>query len=202
MQKLHPTHYDVLDYIRQRWSPRAFSDKPVDHAQLRSLLEAARWAPSSFNGQPWKFLVATRDQPELYAKMLGCLVEQNQGWAKSAPVLMISLASTVFEKNNKPNRHALHDTGAAAAQLTLQARAFDLYVHQMAGIDAGKIRVEYELPDTIEPVSGIAIGHLGDPETLPPELKEKELAPGTRNPLGAFVFGETYGTRADLVDMK
>ena len=127
----HPIHH----LIRDRWSPRAFLDKAVEPERLLSLLEAARWAPSSYNEQPWIFLVATKEQPEEFEKMLGCLVEGNQGWAKAAPVLMISVAKLSFTKNNKENRCALHDVGLASAMLTLQAVELGLVTHGMAGIE-------------------------------------------------------------------
>src|SRR5829696_1208912 len=133
MTKLHDTAHPVHDLVRRRWSPRAFSSRAVERETLLSVLEAARWAPSSFNAQPWSFLVATQEDPAGFERMLNCLVPQNQAWAKAAPVLMIAVAKTHFEHNGKPNRHALYDTGQAVAFLTLQATALDLYVHQMAG---------------------------------------------------------------------
>src|SRR5918992_2742873 len=107
MTKLHDVAHPVHDLIRRRWSPRAFSDRPVEREKLLSVLEAARWAPSSFNAQPWSFLVATKEDPAEFERMLSCLVPGNQSWAKAGPVLMISVANTHFEHNGKPNRHAL-----------------------------------------------------------------------------------------------
>lgn len=189
----HPIH----DLLSKRWSPRAFADRPVERDKLLRLLEAARWAPSSNNEQPWHFIVATREEPDDFAKLLACLVEKNQLWAKAAPVLMLSLASTVFARNGKPNRHALHDTGMAVADLTLQASAMDLYVHQMAGFSVDAARQAYAIPDTVQPVAAIAIGYLGDANTLPDDLRQRELVRSSRKPIGEFVFRGAWGSRVD-----
>jgi len=184
----HPVH----ELIRRRWSPRAFASRPVDAQTLGSLLEAARWAPSAMNEQPWTFIVATKEQPDEYARLLDCLVPGNQVWARQAPVLMIAVAKLRFDRNDKPNRHAFHDVGLAAAQLTLQATALGLGVHQMGGIDVGKIRETYAIPESHEPVTGIAIGYPGDPDTLPEKLRESELAPRQRKSLDEIVFSGTW----------
>lgn len=185
--------------IRERWSPRAFLDKPVEPAKLLSLLEAARWAPSSFNDQPWYFLVARKTEPEEFAKLLECLVEGNQAWAKAAPVLIISVARRTFEQNGKPNRCAVHDVGLASENLTLEAVAQGLVTHGMAGIKPERIREVYGLPENCEPVAGWAIGYAGEPDTLEGALRERELAPRTRKELGEFVFGGKWGTPAKIV---
>lgn len=193
----HPVH----DLIRRRWSPRAFNpNRRVEREKLLSILEAARWAPSSFNGQPWNFLVATKDDPADYERMLGCLVEFNQNWAKSAPVLMIAVATKAFTHNNKPNAHALYDTGAAVAWMTVEAAARGLHVHQMAGFEATKVREAYGVPDSSEPVAAVAIGYVGDSSSLPDDLRKKEDAPGQRKPLAEFVFSKAWGKTSDLID--
>jgi nitroreductase len=191
----HPIH----DLLARRWSPRAFADRPVERDKLLSLLEAARWAPSSNNEQPWHFIVATKDQPEEFDRLLGCLVEKNQSWAKAAPVLMMSVASTVFSRNGKPNRHALHDVGQAVADMTVQATALGLYVHQMAGFSVDKAREVYFIPDTFEPVAAIALGYLGDPSTLAEDLRQRELALSSRKLIGELVFMGAWGRRAEWV---
>ena len=145
----HPIH----DLLKHRWSPRAFADRAVEPDNLRSLLEAARWSPSSYNEQPWAFVVATRDRPEEFARVLGCLVEFNQTWAKSAPVLMLTFAHLSFDRNGQPNRHAYHDVGLAVANLTLQATAERLAVHQMAGIVPDKVRATFGVPEGWDPVA-------------------------------------------------
>ena len=180
--------YTLHDLIRGRWSPRAFSNRTVEHDKLLTMLEATRWAASSFNEQPWSFIVATQDKPAEYDRLLSCLAEANQIWAKTAPVLMLSVAKMHFEHNSKANLHAFHDVGAAVCNLTTQAIALDLFVHQMAGFDSNKARSIFEIPSGWEPVAAIAIGYLGDPQTLPESLREKELAPNTRKPLKEIIF--------------
>lgn len=199
MTKVARNDYPIHDLLRHRWSPRAFADRPVEPAKLKSLLEAARWAPSSYNEQPWAFLLATRDQPREYERLLGCLVEFNQSWARNAPVLMAAVAHKVFDRNQKDNRHAFHDVGLAMGNLTVQATAEGLAVHQMAGINVDKVRQEYAIAPDWEPVSGIAIGYPGNPDHLSEELRQKELAPSLRKPLSSFVFTGHWGTPSDLV---
>src|SRR5580700_5239075 len=150
MQKPASTNFPVHDIIRDRWSPRAFASKPVEPAVLASLFEAARWAPSSNNEQPWAYLVATKDNPEDFAKMLSVLVDFNAGWAKSAPVLVLAVARLNFPNGN-PNRNAFYDTGAATALLSVEATARGLGVHQMAGFDHAKAKQVFEIPADCEP---------------------------------------------------
>lgn len=164
----------------ERWSPRAFDPSPIDEATLNTLFEAARWAPSCFNEQPWLFLYAATEAER--DRFCGLLAEANQVWAKRAPVLAFALARKHFTRNGKPNRHAMFDTGAAWMSLTLQARMLGLYTHGMAGIDVDAIRAELGVPDDYEVVCGIAIGRIGDPATLPEEKREMEQ-PNSRKPL-------------------
>lgn len=189
-------HYPIQEHIAKRWSPRAFSDQPVSQDALHSLLEAARWAPSCFNEQPWGFLVATKDEPEAFKKMLDCLMEGNQVWAGSAPVLMLTVARCHFSRNDKPNRHAGHDLGLAVGQMGIQAQSMGLYMHQMGGIFFDKIREVYNIPDSCEPLTGIAIGYLGDSQALPEHLAEREAAPRTRHAQDQFVFRGSWGNQA------
>lgn len=182
------TRYPLDPLIRDRWSPRAFADRPVDRETIGSLLEAARWAASCSNEQPWMYIVAPREDAAAFQRALSCLVPFNQGWAKDAPLLMISLARTAFAGNGQPNRHAFHDVGAASAQLTAQATSLGLVVHQMGGIDVDRIRTEYALPAGVDPVAGIAIGWPGDPETLSDTLKEREKAPRERKSFDEMVL--------------
>jgi nitroreductase len=198
---LKPAATDVTlhELIRNRWSPRAFAEKLVPPEVLRSLFEAARWAPSSNNEQPWAYLVATKDNPENFAKMLGVLVEFNANWAKHAPVLALSVAHLKTQRDGKPNRVALHDVGSASAQLTFEANARGLQVHQMAGFDAEKARETFAIPPDWEPVAALAIGYPGDPESLPEKLRDRELAPRTRKPAGEFVMSGSWGHTAPFV---
>jgi len=198
MEKPAETQFPVHELIRRRWSPRAFTDQPVSAADLRSLLEAARWSPSSNNEQPWFYLLAARDNREEFERMLSCLVESNQRWTKSAPLLMLSVARLDFEKNGKPNRHAFHDVGQAAAQLTLEAISRDLFVHQMAGILADKAHEIYGIPEGFEAVAGFAIGYTGDPHTLPEDLEKREVAPRRRKSIESFAFSGKWGDAAPV----
>ncbi len=193
IEKPAENQYPIHELIRERWSPRAFAPKMVEPEKLHSLFEAARWAASCFNEQPWNFIVATKENEEEFARVLGCLVEGNVLWAQHAPVLMLSVASLNFARNGKPNRHAFHDVGLAAATLTLQATALGLVVHQMAGFSTAKAREEFAIPDGYEAVAAIALGYQGDPESLPDDLRQKELAPRTRRAADSFVFTGKWG---------
>jgi nitroreductase len=198
MQKVAQSDHPVHELILKRWSPRAFSEQAVPRGVLQSLFEAARWSPSSNNEQPWAFLVATKDDPETYAKELSTLVEFNQAWAKSAPVLVIAVSRMAFAKNGTPNRNAFYDTGAAVAHLTSEATARGLYVHQMAGFDPIKTKEIFGIPEGWDPISAFTIGYLGDPETLSDKLRERELAPSTRKPLTEFVMSGKWGQVAQF----
>jgi nitroreductase len=186
----------VHELIAQRWSPRAFADRSVSPELLRRLFEAARWAASSYNEQPWRWLVATREDKEGFARLHSTLIPFNQGWVAKAPVLAISVAHTSFERNGKPNRHAAHDVGQAAAQMALEAVANGLFIHQMAGFDSERVREVCAVPADHEPVAAIAIGYPGDPETLDAPLRERELATRERRGLDLVVFGTTFGQTA------
>ncbi len=193
MQKPAETQFPIHPLLQNRWSPRAFSEKTLSDDTLRLLLEAARWAASCFNEQPWSFLVATKQEEADHQTMLSCLAETNQVWAKQAPVLMISVAKMRFDHNGQPNRHAYHDVGLAVANLVIQATALDLGVHQMAGIVPERIQSEYQIPEHYEAVTALAIGYFGDPNTLPDNLAEREQANRTRNPFTDFVFTNQWG---------
>jgi nitroreductase len=199
MQKAALSDFPVHPLIRERWSPRAFADKPVPPEVLRSLFEAARWAPSSNNEQPWAYLVGAKDDAANFSKVFGTLVEFNAGWAKKAPVLAIAVAKLTFSKNNAPNRVAFYDTGAASALLSVQATAEGLVVHQMAGFDPEKARQAFAIPSNWEAVAALAIGYPGDPESLPHSLRDRELAPRTRKPISDFVMAGSWGHTAPFV---
>ena len=164
-----------------RWSPRAFSSEPIAAETLRVLFEAARWAPSCFNEQPWLFLYATSEEDR--ALFLSCLVEFNRKWAGHAPVLAFVLAKKRFAKTGEPNRWAPFDAGAAWVSLALQARKLGLYTHAMAGFDEDLAHGVLKVPrDEYDIMAAIAIGRHGDPEQLPPEMRKSE-APNGRKPL-------------------
>jgi nitroreductase len=198
VEKPAETRYPINEIIRRRWSPRAFSDRPVEPEIFGSLFEAAHWAPSCNNRQPWHYLVARKEEPAEFDRMLQCLVPGNAAWCKDAPALMISVANTRWD-NGEPNRHAWHDVGLASSQLTIEAVSRGLFVHQMAGILPDKIRETYAIPDGFDPVAGFALGYPGDPNKLPDKLRERELAPRTRKPLESFVFSGRWGEASPLL---
>lgn len=199
MEKPADVQFHIQDLLRRRWSPRAFADQPVEREKIQSLLEAARWAPSCFNEQPWVFILATIQDPESHQKVLSCLVEGNQIWAKRAPLLLLTVAKIHFDHNGQVNRHAYHDVGLAVGNLVMQATAMELSVHQMAGILPHTIGERYALPEGYEAVTGIAIGYQGDVSTLPEALRDRELAPRSRKPLREFVFSETWGRNPECL---
>jgi nitroreductase len=161
-------------------------------------LEAARWAPSSFNEQPWSFLVARKEEPEEFARMLSCLVPGNVTWAQHVPVLLISVAKLQFEHNHETNRHAVHDTGIATGFLMLQAAALGLAAHGMAGFDARKARQLYEIPETHEAVAAIGLGYPGDDPEAPEALRKRNVRKSRRT-LDQFVFEGRWGQTSPLV---
>jgi nitroreductase len=189
--------YPIHEHIGRRWSPRAFTEERLERYQLAQLFEAARWAPSSSNEQPWTFLIAERGTAG-WQKMFETLVPFNQAWAKAAPVLVLGLARKTFAANNTPNKFALYDLGQAVGGLLAQATALGLSVHQMAGFDAEKARTALGIPESYEIGSLMAIGHADDPAMLSEQLRERELAPRTRNPIDSFVFEEELGRRAEF----
>ena len=199
MKKPAPAEYPIHELIRDRWSPRAFQARPVELGKLLSILEAARWAPSSSNEQPWSFLVARAEEKEEFEKMLGCLVEGNRVWAKGAPVLIITVAKRSFSNNGKPNRGAVHDVGLASESLTLQAVALGLATHGMAGIEREKIHDVYGLPEDCEAVAAWAVGYPGEPSMLEGALREREEAPRERKELKEFVFTGRFGKPATVL---
>jgi nitroreductase len=197
-KKAKPDH-PIQDVLAARWSPYAFSDRPVSEVDLRSLFEAASWAPSSYNEQPWSYIVATKEMPPQFDKVLSCLVEGNQVWAKDAPVLALGVVSLRFKLNGKENKAAVHDLGLAAGNLCVEATARGLHVHQMIGILPDKAREIFAIPDGHEAWTGLAIGYLGDSKALPDQLKARDLAERTRKPLREFVFTGQWGAPAPLV---
>jgi nitroreductase len=196
----HPKHakpdYPINELIASRWSPYVFDDRPISEAQLRSLFEAARWAASSYNEQPWQFIVATKNNLESFDRLLTCLVEPNQGWAKQAPVLALGVVCTEFRRNSKPNPVAIHDLGLAAATLTLEATARGISVHQMSGILPDTAKKTYDIPDGYTAVTALAIGYSGDADKAPEQLGDFDRNPRTRRPQDEFVFGANWGKPA------
>jgi len=190
--------YPINELIARRWSPYAFADRPVSADDLRSLFEAARWAASSYNEQPWTYIIATKDERSEFETLLSCLVEANQSWASAVPVFVIGCTNLLFARNGQTNAAAIHDLGLASANLTVEATARGLSVHQMIGILPDKARKLYSIPDSVHAVTALAIGYAVDPNLLPENLKERDLASRGRKPVQQFVFGGKWGTAAQI----
>lgn len=197
MEKPALTQYPIHELLGRRWSPRAFDDRPVESEKIASLFEAARWAPSSNNEQPWRFILAMKEEPETYARLFGCLKEGNQRWAHRAPVLILSVAKLTFD-DGTPNRHAYHDVGLAAENLVLQATALGLASHQMAGYHIDKVRAEFAIPADCDPVATIAVGYPGELMVLDDRLRQREMNPRERSTIAQFVFSTQWGMPATL----
>lgn len=178
----HPIH----DLIRERWSPRAFADRSVEPEKLASVFEAARWAASANNQQPWHFLFATREEPEAHARFASLLFERNAQWAQHAPVLILVVAKHYSVPGKE--RVSLYDTGMAVGNLVTQAVSLGLTTHQMGGFDADKAIETLHIPAGHEPLAMIALGYPGVPDTLPDGFREREVAPRVRRFLNEFVF--------------
>ena len=195
--KLATTDHPVHELIASRFSPYAFADRVVSREDLRSIFEAARWAASSYNEQPWSYIVATKDDATEYERLLSCLVEANQEWAKAAPVLALGVVRTRFTRNDKPNAAALHDLGAASAQLTFEATARGLSVHQMIGIVPERARELYGIPDHSEALTGLAIGFASEAGDAPDSYGQRDEAPRARKSLEELVFIGRYASNAN-----
>jgi nitroreductase len=198
-EKKASTDYPIHKLLAERWSPYAFQDRLVSEADLCSLFEAARWSASSYNEQPWSYIVATKENPNHFQQLLSCLTEGNQVWAKNAPVLALGIISLKFTRNHENNRAAIHDLGLATGNLVVEATARGICVHQMIGIFPDKIRDRFSIPEDSEAWTGMAIGYPGAPLTLPDTLKASDLAPRQRKTLDQFVFSGKWGTASSLV---
>ena len=192
MQKSADFASPVLDVIQKRRSRRAYAERMVEPEKVRSLFEAARWAPSSLNEQPWFYVYATREQEALWNKIFETLKEGNKVWARHAPLLIMSLARKNFIRFDAPNPSARYDLGAANAFLSLQAAHLGLNVHQIAGFDPQTAVANLGVPDIYEPVIVMAIGYPGDADTLPENLKAREVAPRERYVEQEFVMNRSF----------
>ncbi|PAU94816.1 nitroreductase [Aliifodinibius salipaludis] len=186
--KLADTEYPIHELLQKRWSPRAFNEKAVDRELLNQLFEAARWAPSSYNEQPWRFIVARKQDQEAYKQLATVMNDFNQSWAKNAPVLVLALTKTTFDLDGRDNPHAGHDLGQAIAHLTFEATQHDLYVHQMAGILPQKAREIYNISEDYKPMTMFTIGYKGHPESLNEKMKKQETSPRIRKDLDEILF--------------
>ena len=187
------------ELIEKRYSPRAFSEEPVEEEKIVSLLEAARWSPSSMNEQPWRFIVGVKGKGETFHKIYDTIFELNQVWAQNAPVLILAVAKEFNDRNKQDNRYAEYDLGQAIAHLTLQATSLNLYLHQMGGFNPDKARKLFNIPDDYIPISVIAVGYLGNVDALPEQLKVREKAKRNRKELSELVFDESFGHTSKLL---
>lgn len=199
-QKLPSTTQPLHDLIKHRWSPLGFDrDRDIDRETLLSVLEAARWAASSFNLQPWRFIVASRQNSLEFQKILSILREGNQSWAQHAAVLMIAVTEQMRQPD-APNRHAAHDLGLAIGQMVLQALDRGLYAHQMGGFFPDKARAVYQIPEGFEPFTAIAMGYrCADLDHLSDAHREREAAPRQRLELSEIVFNGSWAEAADFL---
>jgi nitroreductase len=190
-QTVQPIH----DLLAHRWSPRAFdANKKISREQILSMIEAARWAPSCFGDEPWRYIVWDKHtDAAAWEKAFACLGEANQVWVKRAPLLIASVANTLFDHNGAANRFAQYDTGAASMALVLQAEALGLVTHQMGGFDAAKLRTSFSIPDQYTPMAMIVVGHLAAAEILEGDYKTRELAARARKPIDSRFFEGAWG---------
>lgn len=195
MQKPALTQIAIDPTLANRWSGRAYdATKAVSHEQIISLLEAARWAPSCFGDQPWRFIVWDKNtDAAAWQQAFDCLVPSNQSWVKDTPVLMLVCADTLFNHNQKPNRWGQYDTGAAAENLCLQASSLGLMAHQMGGFDADKAREVFAIPAQYIPMAMLCVGYAADINTVTGEALDREVAPRSRRPLNELFFANSWG---------
>ena len=183
----------TLEAIRERWSPTIFSDRPVTSAERRTLFEAARWAPSSMNEQPWRFLHAARETPEAFERMVSCLADNNARWAQHAALLVLVVVGTRFNMNERENRHAWHDAGLASENLLIQASSLGIQGHPMAGFSRSKAIELFGIPEGFETVSMIALGYPGELEDAPEDIVARLKDERARRPLEEIVFTDRWG---------
>ncbi|MDP2153039.1 MAG: nitroreductase family protein [Methylotenera sp.] len=195
MHKPAITQVPIDTTLANRWSGRAYdAAKGVTHAQVIALLEAARWAPSCFGDQPWRFIVWNKGSDAAsWQQAFDCLVPGNQAWVKDAPLLLLICADTLFGHNQQANRWAQYDTGAAAENLSLQASSMGLMAHQMGGFDANKARSEFKIPEQYTLMAMVSVGYPADIATLEGETLAKETAERVRKPLTELFFETTWG---------
>ena len=190
MSRAAPTNHPITELLGRRWSPYTFDPhRTVSEGDLLALFEAARWAMSCFNAQPWRYIVAVRERdPVLWERVFGCLVEGNQGWTKFVPVLCLGIVQTQFEHNGKTNNWAAHDLGAASAFLTVEASARGIYVHQMGGILPDKVKEEFGLDDSQQAISALAIGYLGEGTELDEKIAARDTLERQRKSLDEIII--------------
>jgi nitroreductase len=185
--KIPATKFEINPIILNRWSPRAFSEKVISQDNINSIFEAASWAASAMNDQPWRYVVAIKENEVGFQKLVDCLTPANAVWAKNAALLLISGVTMHYASNQKPNASALHDLGLANQNLILQAQSFDIYTHIMGGFDKDKAAGFFDADKNIVPVCMMALGYLGDPSSLDETLQQRENSPRSRRELSEFL---------------
>lgn len=195
-EKNASTRYPINEVLRKRWSGRAYDpQRRLSSQQIMTMLEAARWAPSCFGDEPWRYIICNRDTNRAAWQMaLDTLVASNQDWAQSAPVLILAFANSIMSRNGKPNRWGQYDTGAASMSLSLQATAMGLMAHQMGGFDADKVRTLFNIPDAFMPMAVLTVGYQLPVDRIPEQMKERETAARVRRPLEQTFFDGNWGT--------
>jgi nitroreductase len=201
MEKPASNTYPIHPLLKRRWSPRAFSDRPVEKEKLQSLFEAARWSASSSNEQPWHFMMGLKGDPT-WTAIFETLDEGNREWAGNVPMLLLAICRNFYLRHKRPNSYAAYDTGQAVSQLAIEATDLGLFVHQMGGFDPEKARLLFEIPEGYRPLTAIAIGYPGNPDMLPARQKERESAERKRRDPGEFVHTEKFGKSSGLFDRK
>ena len=194
------TDHPIQDAMQRRWSPYGFAPRSLPVAELRALLEAARWSASSYNEQPWRFVVARREEGEAFEALLSCLVEFNQSWARHASALALGVVARNFEGRDRRNPAAEHDLGLATGNLMVEASARGIAVHAMIGIEPERARERLAIPEGFDPLTAIAIGYAGEPPDFPDKLRERDASPRERKALSETVFGPHWGRPAPCLE--
>jgi nitroreductase len=201
MKKDAITIHPINELSKHRWSPRAFLDKPVEHEKLVSMFEAARWSPSGGNEQPWRFIVGV-NHDESWHRIFSTLNEGNQEWNHHVPVLILAIGNRISNWDGNISPVYQYDTGQSVAHLSLEAMNQGLYVHQMGGFSGEKARELFEIPETFQPLTVIAVGYIGNADSLSEKLKERELQERSRKELNEIVFSEKFGNSASIITGK
>jgi nitroreductase len=199
MIKPATTSIKILDEIKNRWSPRAFSNRQIEPEKLERIFEAARWSASCNNEQPWRFLIGIKDHDEAWQKIFDCLTAGNQVWCKSVPVLVLFISKKTFTRNDRQNKWSNYDLGQAAAYISIQAMAEGIYVHQMAGFDQDTARRAFSIPEDFEIKTAMAIGYYGDINIMPENIQKSEKDSRSRKDLSTMVFSGRWNEPAEFI---
>jgi nitroreductase len=183
---------NLLELIDERWSRRSFADTPIEKKELKSIFKAGSEVASSFNEQPWHFILAQKNDAH-YSDLIACLSDSNQVWAKTAPLLGVAVAKMKFSKSDKPNRHCFHDVGAFLAVASLRAMDLNIFIHQMAGFSIDKVKDKFPIPEGYEPITMFVLGYPGDRDQLPEKLRKNEHPDSKRKNVSQFLFGRQWG---------